>query len=490
MEHLYDDLDDSDSENVAPEREDYQPPLKVKKYSKVKNAAENTITTPESLKIPVVSTKTHVPIQNKPEKIKPVNKMMTTPESHHIPNRLPIDPRKLHNSKSEKHESPKNADLEIFTLTSENNILKNKLESIERELTDTKSRLERAEEGMLILIKHGNLEFNKNKIKINELKKEAAEKKKEPNDGEMASKIEIDKLKLELGVLKNKNASLQNQVITSKTTDRHGNDRYASDRHGNDRRGRDRNILNRRDYDRLQYDYDKIQDDRARSRDRNTRLVDDLRLQHELQVSALNDEVSEQKSLLKNAGKIFEKKKAKDQNKIQELEGWIESMAVKSSIIEKKNVKTETISTEILGDKIIDKTDKQSMTDKITVFNKFTETVPKMVVENKSTNTKFCVTTEIGSQTLTKPKLDTVVLDMVDITHCESLPKTENKMTQTCEFCADDADSDFEFTQSDLLKFIKPIQKKSRTKKSQNKPMNGVLKCLAELMQNEIDKIN
>ena len=64
-------------------------------------------------------------------------------------------------------------------------------------------------------------------------------------------------------------------------------------------------------------------------------------------------------------------------------------------------------------------------------------------------------------------------------------------MTQTCELCTDDKDSDFElFTQSDLLKFIKPIQKKSRTKNTRNKPMNGVLKCLAELMQNEIDKIN
>ena len=92
MEHLYDDLDDSDSENVAPEREDYEPPLKVKKYSKVKNetknAAENTIQTPESLKKPMVSSKTHVPIKNKP-----VNKMMTTPETHiHIPsNSLPKD---------------------------------------------------------------------------------------------------------------------------------------------------------------------------------------------------------------------------------------------------------------------------------------------------------------------------------------------------------------------------------------------------------------
>jgi len=300
MEHLYDDLDDSDSENVAPKREtDYEPPLKVKKVSKVKNAADsfqNTIQTPESSKLPVPSK--HVPIKNKP-----VNKMMTTPETHHIPNRLPIDPRKLHNSKSEKHESPKNADLEIFTLTSENNILKNKLESIERELTDTKSRLERAEEGMLILLKHGNMEFNNNKTKINALKKEAAELKiGAETELKTESKIEIDKLKLELGVLKNKNASLQNQA--SKKTDRHGNDRYS-----NERRDRDRNTVDRRDYESLRYDYDKMQDEIARSRDRHTRLVDDLQLQNDLQLRAANKEVLEQKTLLKEAGKIFEKKK-------------------------------------------------------------------------------------------------------------------------------------------------------------------------------------
>jgi hypothetical protein len=163
-----------------------------------------------------------------------------------------------------------------------------------------------------------------------------------------------------------------------------------------------------------------MQDELARSRDRHTRLVDDLRLQNDLQVKAYNKEVLEQKTLLKEAGKIFEKKKTKDQEKINELERWIESMAVENSKNEEKSIKTETTSNEISENKIVEKNvgkvDMQSMTDKITVFDKFTATIPKPETQNQSTNTKFCATTEIGSQTFEKIKLNNVVLDKIEIT--------------------------------------------------------------------------
>ena len=99
MEHLYDDLDDdSDSENKSPE-------VPIKKLKKsVKNDNNH-----------------------------PVNKMLP---DRHINNN---DPRnKMKNSQPASPSPSSSHKLEIFNLTTENNMLKNKLQLIQQELELTK----------------------------------------------------------------------------------------------------------------------------------------------------------------------------------------------------------------------------------------------------------------------------------------------------------------------------------------------------------------